>query len=154
MEQKYIDRFWSKVDKTSNPNGCWEWTASKGTWGYGQLYVNGKIIATHRFSYELHNGAFDKSLFVCHSCDNPSCVNPEHLWLGTATDNHKDMVYKKRNRYIHHPGVKNGSAKLTEDAVRDIRTRQLSGKEYMAKYNILNETTIYDIWNYRSWKHL
>ena len=90
MEQ----RFWAKVRKTED---CWEWIAGKGGRGYGNFWYTGKTVNAHRFSYVLTYGEFDQSLQVCHTCDNPGCVNPEHLWLGTPKDNMQDKMKKGRH---------------------------------------------------------
>ena len=92
------ERFYSKIDKTSSDIGCWLWTDSKTKAGYGRIMVNGKAIKAHRFSYELHKGKIPENTLVCHSCDIRHCVNPDHLWLGTYTDNNRDMFAKNRNR--------------------------------------------------------
>jgi hypothetical protein len=87
-----MKRFWDKVEKT---NTCWNWTGAKRS-GYGVIKINHKLISTHRFSYELHNGSIPNGLLVCHSCDNSLCVNPEHLFIGTYSDNMKDCRDKGR----------------------------------------------------------
>lgn len=94
MEQ----RFWSKVNKT---NGCWEWQAALDKDGYGRIGTPGKpsfSVKAHRYSWMLHFGDFDRRMLVCHHCDNPSCVRPEHLFLGTAKDNSQDMSRKQRGK--------------------------------------------------------
>ena len=88
-----VSRFWANVQKT---NGCWEWTGGKHAPGYGRLFVATKEMRAHRFSWLIHNGRIPDGLFVCHKCDNPNCVNPEHLFLGTHQDNMDDMVAKGR----------------------------------------------------------
>jgi hypothetical protein len=80
-------------------SGCWDWCASLTTTGYGQIYVDGKKMKAHRWSYAHFIGDIPLGLFVCHSCDNRSCVNPEHLWLGTASDNNNDARRKGRLHY-------------------------------------------------------
>ncbi len=93
-----VDRFWRSVKKTKT---CWLWTASTDTNGYGQIRNNGRAITVHRFSYELHkgkipNGNWYGTMCVMHTCDIPSCVNPNHLILGTQQDNIKDRDNKGR----------------------------------------------------------
>ena len=79
-------------------NGCWEWTMSR-TWkGYGQGHVNRKTGKAHRISYEAFIGPIPKGMHVLHECDNPPCCNPDHLWLGTNSDNIRDAVAKGRHQ--------------------------------------------------------
>ena len=98
-------RFWAKVDKNA-PKGCWVWTASTfvGRNGYGKFNAGttaatAKTVYAHRFSYELVNGPISEGLDVLHACDNPPCVNPDHLRLGTPVDNAADMVRRKRDAW-------------------------------------------------------
>jgi len=88
------ERFFEKVNKT---NSCWLWTGALTSRGYGSFGVEGKVTSAHRYSYQIHIGKIPKGLIICHSCDVPACVNPEHLWAGTTSDNMKDMVAKNRN---------------------------------------------------------
>lgn len=94
--------FWSKVQK-GGPDECWIWTGSKTPSGYGQLRIRQRACVAHRFSYELNIGPVPNSLFVCHRCDNPGCVNPGHLFLGNQQDNVADMVRKGRHSSRTHP---------------------------------------------------
>lgn len=86
-----VANFWAKVIKTDS---CWGWTASGQR--YGKLRVSGVYVNAHRFSWELHNGPIPEGMFVLHHCDNPPCTNPEHLYLGTNSDNMVDMVRRGR----------------------------------------------------------
>ena len=89
-----LERFETKF--TKHENGCWLWTAARRTTGYGVFSFNGKPVTASRVSYILYHGVDPGDLFVCHTCDNPSCVNPEHLFLGTNLDNVNDRIAKGR----------------------------------------------------------
>lgn len=113
------DRFWEKVDKRG-PNECWEWTAGKTTAGYGVINsgdANGTIVGAHRISWELAYDHIPKGMCVLHHCDNPGCVNPYHLFLGTDADNVHDMTEKERQSR----GESHGNSKLSERNVRKAR---------------------------------
>ena len=90
------ERFEEKINKTKN---CWLWTGGKVTGGYGSFKIDGEKILAHRFSYLQYVGAIPDGMNVCHSCDVPACVNPDHLWIGTQQDNVDDMINKGRARY-------------------------------------------------------
>ena len=109
------ERFWDKVDK-KGPDDCWEWMASK-IRGYGVIWVAGRQMFSSRVSWELANGQIPKGMCVLHHCDNPSCVNPAHLFVGTNADNSSDMVKKGRQAR----GKMNGATKLSEQSVREIK---------------------------------
>jgi hypothetical protein len=111
------DRFWSKVD-VREPDECWPWTASRLQSGYGMFWAGGRTTAghprstpAHRIAWELTHGPIPEGKLVCHTCDQPECCNPVHLFIGTYTDNVADMDAKGRRRVV---------TKLTEDSVREI----------------------------------
>lgn len=89
-----MERFWSKVNKTG---GCWEWTAAANVKGYGRFMFEGRVQYAHRLSYAFAFGGISEGLLVCHRCDNPKCVNPAHLFLGTNMDNIQDCCAKGRH---------------------------------------------------------
>ena len=95
MKGTLADRLWNRVRKGSS---CWTWTGAT-QHGYGYIGENGKILRTHRVSWTLHHGPIPDGLCVLHHCDNPPCVRPSHLFLGTHTDNMKDMVSKGRGNW-------------------------------------------------------
>jgi hypothetical protein len=111
-------RFWAKVQKRG-VDDCWVWTGNLTEKnGYGRLRVSGQMVCAHRVSWELHNGLIPEGLLVLHKCDNPPCCNPAHLFLGTHKDNSMDAIAKSR----HAHGERAGTAVLTADQVREIRT--------------------------------
>lgn len=106
-------------------SGCYVWLNAKFKSGYGQFGVRGKSKLAHRIAWEIANGAIPDGLCVLHKCDNPGCVNPDHLFLGTQKDNVRDMVDKKR--YSKRTGESGGLAKLKEAQVLEIRERYAAG---------------------------
>jgi hypothetical protein len=91
-----VSRFLAKVIIPQNPEDCWGWKLCKDKKGYALFSIKTKSIKAHRLSYQLFNGEIPAGMCVCHSCDNPSCTNPRHLWLGTNADNLRDMIAKGR----------------------------------------------------------
>ncbi|KKN16791.1 hypothetical protein LCGC14_0972530, partial [marine sediment metagenome] len=92
LTEKQKIRFWGKVKKT---NSCWMWVATLHA-GYGYVGLNGKDYSAHRISWEIHFGKIPEGMLVLHKCDNPPCVNPKHLWIGTRKQNTQDMIKKGR----------------------------------------------------------
>lgn len=117
-----LDRFWKKVLKTES---CWLWQASRDACGYGAFWLNNVVMPASRASYILFRGPIPEGLYVLHTCDNPSCVNPDHLIVGSQTDNMQDCVKKGRK---HMPaGHEHYLAKLTKEQVVKIRELSVSG---------------------------
>jgi hypothetical protein len=153
-------RFWRNVNKT---DGCWTWTAARCADGYGQIYVSpDRMVSAHRFSWEIANGPIPDGLWVLHACDNPPCVRPDHMFLGTNADNMRDMVSKGRQWAQARPeAVVRGSripwAKLTEAQVVDIRSRYAAGgttyARLAAEYGVA-ESAVGLVVTRRTWTHV
>jgi len=120
-------RFWAKVDKSSGADSCWEWQASLRDKGYGQFCWKGRPLKAHRVAYELAIGQIPEGMCVLHKCDNPGCVNPAHLWLGTIADNNADMTNKGRRVSTPQLGEAHWHARLTTEDVIAIRQEYASG---------------------------
>jgi hypothetical protein len=107
-----------------HPTGCWIWTGHRTVDGYGMFRVNGVCIRTHRAAYQFFRGPIPDGLHVLHRCDNPPCMNPEHLRLGSNADNIADRTAKGRSVR----GVRHWKSRLNPDAVRRIRARAEAGQ--------------------------
>ncbi len=150
------NRFWSKI-LTGDINECWVCVATSiDNGGYGHFYANGDDIYAHRFSFQLfHNRLIQDGLFILHSCDNPSCVNPHHLKEGTQQENVTDRENKGRGNQPK--GENQYLAILKEFQVKEIRAKyekgQITQKQLANDYGV-NYNTIFNIINRRSWKHI
>lgn len=152
-------KFWQKVDKngpipTHRPElgKCWTWTGSKRIHGHGRFDVKGVGASAHRFSYHIHNGPIPEGHGVLHKCDNGSCVNPSHLFTGTAADNMADAMSKNRVS----KGEKHFHAILNENLVKEIRQDYANGssiKEIAGKHPV-NRGCISKIVHRLRWKHV
>ena len=144
MKPNSPHRMWERVEFSP---GCWLWTGtSRGPMGYGCMRVRGKMVRTHRLSYELLCGPIPPGKLVLHSCDTPRCVNPEHLFIGTHLDNARDMVSKGRC----------GTTKMTEDDVRSIRSRTAAGekpKDLAKEFNVTPRAVAYVV-HRKTWRHV
>lgn len=147
-----IDRFWKYLDAGALSN-CWEWMGALRN-GYGVMSIGGKVVYTHRFSYELHYGPLAPGVQALHKCDNRKCCNPYHLFAGTHADNMKDMYAKGRGT----GGAKKGCKPvvLTEDDVLEIRRLVAEGVRYPVLSEQFGVTTsnISMIVTRKRWKHL
>lgn len=140
------DRFWARVQKTDS---CWEWTGPVRGKGYGAVRFDGRMQSAHRVSWEMANGPIADGLHVLHRCDNPPCINPDHLFLGTQQDNTDDMLAKGRAAR----GVVNGRAKLTPVQVEEIREAHASGRGVsdLARHYGVARITVRKIVTGQSW---
>lgn len=151
MTEKLIHRFWKSVSKS---NSCWNWSG-RSTRGYGYInIVDPKTIGTHRFSWILHNKEeIPEGFVICHKCDNPSCVNPEHLFLGTPLENMADKISKGR-AYVKLAYL---NAKLTAEQIREIRASYVPHKvtqKILAEHFGVSRENIHYIIKGKSWEHL
>lgn len=144
------ERFWAHVS-IGGPDECWEWNGGAGK-GYGSFTIclpkPRTTIRPYRFSWEMHNGPIPKGLFVCHACDNPPCVNPAHLWLGTNADNMNDKIRKGRqSRAIV-------VAKISRDDAERVRVMYASGMTGPAiadAVGLQSSQSVYNIINGKAW---
>lgn len=150
---KIARRFWSKVTKTE---GCWLWNGSLTPSGYGQFSYKGRPIHASRAAFQIvHGVSLGPKDFVCHKCDNPRCVRPDHLFLGSPKDNVKDMVAKKRNRCTPKYGENHHQAKLSLVQVTEIRdlyatggvTQRQLAKKFGVTQGIVGRIIRHENWN-------
>lgn len=150
-------RFWSKVQKGSD---CWLWQSTKNSQGYGRFAISvgpyrQQWLSAHRLAWEWTRGSIPDGMNVCHHCDNPSCVNPAHLFLGTDKDNAADRDRKGRRRPPI--GDSNGRAKLTECDVREMRElwdrSSMTMRELAERYRVARQTVRAAI-NGETWRHI
>lgn len=152
-------RFWAKVDKTGGADSCWPWMAGTTNGGYG-LFRAGRVrIRAHRYSYELVNGPIAANLCACHRCDNPPCVNPAHLFIGTPADNVADCIAKGRFSIAtgFRGGVPPPNSKLRGADVLLIRSRFAKGNvavRELAEETGISKSQIYDIINRKCWQYI
>lgn len=150
MKKSIEERFWEKVDKTET---CWLWTAGLSrAGGYGKFRLNGKKISAHRFSWTLFNGEIPINMHVLHSCDTPTCVRPDHLFLGTHIDNMADRHNKGRDTP---PDWRTRRRKVSRVSVLEIKqkfgTGEFTQKELAALYGV-TPGNIWHIVRNRTWK--
>jgi hypothetical protein len=147
-----LKRLYSKVIIDSKTK-CHIWTGNTNA-GYGQTSFLGKKIGTHRLSYILQKGNIPQGMIICHVCDNPSCVNPAHLFLGTAKTNAEDKVAKNRQiKNTWSKGENHPCAKLNESNIIEIRNSNFNNLELSQKFNV-TKSTISKIKNFRIWRNI
>lgn len=146
FEEKFKKREWTE---------CWLWTASTNTLGYGRIFTGALTEMAHRVSYKLYKEAIPQGMFVLHKCDVPACVNPEHLFVGTAADNSADCVAKGRSKTMgpRFQGEEVPTSILKEKDVRAIRADPRPLLDVAADYGV-NFSTISDVRRRKSWKHV
>lgn len=149
VRTQLASRFWAKVDKTDS---CWLWTAGKFGTGYGAIVVSRKVEKAHRISWELAHGPVPDGLYVLHKCDVRSCVNPEHLFLGSQGDNIRDAVSKGRHVAPALAGERNPSARLTAQQVQAIRESTDTGVVLSRRFGI-SRSTVSSVRRQQSWRN-
>jgi len=153
-------RFWGRVDRPAGRKNCWQWTGAKTAFGYGILMWHGlPQQRTHRVSWELAYGPIPSGMFVLHHCDNPACVRPNHLFLGTQTDNQRDMRAKHRAAkppIRDQAGQANPASKLTDAAVLAIRALSSEGVQHqiIARAFRVAPSAVSLIVNGKRWRHV
>lgn len=149
------DRFHDKVFPEPM-SGCWLWDGAVKELGYGVIGLGTREQGTakaHRVAYQLYKGEIPLGLSILHRCDNPSCVNPAHLYAGTLKENSRDCVSRGRNFVPDNRQEKSVGAKLTAADVLEIRKRLMTGVEYAKKYGV-SKSAIYEIWRGKNWASL
>jgi hypothetical protein len=126
MDESVVARFWAKV-AVAGGDECWPWVGTCELAGYGVMWRSGgrggeprKVWKAHRLSWEIHHGPIPAGRNVLHHCDNPPCVNPAHLYVGSRADNARDRAERRRGKEHRQQGASNDNAKLTDDLVRQI----------------------------------
>jgi len=150
-----LERLLDKAIPEPN-SGCWIWTGRDNQKGYGSIWNGIRSEYAHRASYRLHKGDIPEGMVVCHACDVPSCINPDHLWLGTTQDNVRDCVAKGRHVPADISGKKNPKAKLNPEQVKEIQNiPQRYGVDIaLARKFGVSKGAISHIRSGRTWKHI
>lgn len=148
LDEVEAEKFWRRVQKG---DGCWLWTGPTDRRGYGDHRIGGRHVRAHRVAYEIANREAPGALLVCHACDNPTCVNPDHLFLGSHADNNADCIRKGRARPAK--GEAHGKHRLTVELVREFRSSPLSNRA-LARLHGVSNTTVMRARNGQHWGHV
>lgn len=152
------ERFAQSFKKSDDPNGCWQWMGHLNWKGYGEISIDCKKWKAHRYAWFLRNGVIPDGQFICHRCDNPACVNPEHLFLGSNADNMADMFAKGRGNRIGNPAslraAVHARAKLTADKASEIRHAYSHGATQVQLANIyrVSQSVVSEVVRGKIWK--
>lgn len=153
---KSVDRMLEKVS-IDRETSCWVWTGARDPLGYGRFTYDGMTRTAHRLMFCLMYGDQPASVLVCHNCDNPSCINPSHLYAGSAQSNMDDMMARGRNKYWRRVGQDHPRSKITQAQALEIadekRWGDMSQREVGEIYGI-TQTAVSDIRRGHRWKHL
>lgn len=144
-----LERFISKIQP--NDNGCWIWSGSRNPDGYGNFHYKGNCLKAHRVAFQMWVGTLTKGFVICHRCDVAACVNPDHLFQGTQSENNRDRATKGRSANLH--GTNSPVSVLTDDIVKEIRNSPLKGTHLARKYNV-SKSAIYHVKARRTWTHI
>lgn len=136
------------------PNsGCWLWLGRLNEWGYGVFRLDNKTVLAHRASWIVNYGEIPDGKKVCHSCDMPPCINPDHLWIGTDDDNAQDCI--RKGRAVHPRGCEHPNVSITEDQAMEIISRLRTEEDLaIATYIGCTENAVNLIRRNRTWRHL
>lgn len=147
------EKFWANADTSGGPDACWFWKNSL-SGGYGHMRTKAGRKKAHRIAYVLTHRRLDPSLEVCHTCDNPACVNPKHLFMGTHQENMTDRTNKGRS--FRHKGTLNGRAKLTDEQVLQIRRLSANGASnvLLGKEFGVTDVMVSRIVSRKAWAHV
>ena len=152
MKRTMLADVWNRID-VKEDNECWEWIGKKNRGGYGVMCMDYKNRMVHRLVYADKIGPIPDGMCVCHTCDNPGCCNPSHMWIGTRGDNNTDRSRKGRTNYVVTLGERHGGSVLTWEQVDAIRNeRRVSSRKLAAKYNV-SHTTIQKVQRGETWNY-
>lgn len=158
MKPEYLKAFSNFVELVALPDQCWQWLGGTSDFGHGRMKIAGTLVSPHRYIYEMFVGSLADSDKVLHTCDNPSCVNPLHLYKGNNSDNMKDCAARGRLGVQRDPSFTQGenrpTAKLNDDAVREIRKAPQSEIRNLAKRFGVHRAVIYKVMKRQRWAHV